>query len=135
VSFGIVVLGLNVATHCKRYLVLRYTFHSIIQFLSSKKLSPPSPLVKTFFLHFPFINTPNFTGSLFFYPEYGSSRFLQSAWTFLHEYAVSHPPEQYSTHSLPCKPQILNNFQKRFMQGQFCKSSSSSFRVYPPPRH
>ena len=115
-AFGTVALELTLATQCERYLVLRYSFHSIIQFLSSKKLSPPSLLVKIFSLCFPFIYTPNFPHSLFFYPEYGSNRFLWSTLTLLQEYAVSHPPEQYSTHSLPCEPHNLHSFQKRLLQ-------------------
>ena len=91
----------------------------ITHFLPSKKLSPPSLPVKTFSYHFPFICTPNFPRSLFFHPEYGSSRFLRKARRFLQDYTTSHPPGQYSTHSLPCEPHILQNFQQRLLQGNF----------------
>ena len=99
-AFGVVAVGLTVATHCKRYLVLRYSFHSIIQFLSSKELSPPSLLVKTFSIYFPFPCTPNFPCSLFFYPEYGSSRFLQSARKFYN--TTQHHIHQESTLHIHC---------------------------------
>jgi hypothetical protein len=100
------------ATFCDSQRNVLGTSILLPQFYPLKSYSP-SLLVKIFPVHFPLICTPNFPRSLFFYPEYGSSRFLRSARTFLQVYAASHPPRQYSTHSLPCKPQILHNFQKR----------------------
>ena len=87
----------------------------------------PDLLVKTFPLHFPFICTPNFPRSLFFYPEYGSSRFLRSARTFLQHYAASHPPEQY-TFTAMCVPDFAQ-FPSEVLASQFCKSSPSSIRL------